>query len=76
MTNLVVLWNTVYFQQVIDTLRAEGMQVSAEDLAHLSPARFEHLNRLGKYTFPRAVEMQHNGFRPLRTPTQPPGPSA
>ncbi|MEJ7661354.1 MAG: hypothetical protein WKG07_18015 [Hymenobacter sp.] len=47
-----------------------------EDLAHLSPARFEHLNRLGKYTFPRAVEVQPNGFRPLRNPSQLPGPGA
>ena len=45
------------------------MEVRDEDLAHLSPARFEHLNRLSKYTFPRAVEEQPNGYSPLRTPT-------
>ncbi len=71
-TNLVVLWNTVYLQQVIETLRAEGVEVGDEDLAHLSPARYEHLNRLGKYNFPRNVEVQPNGYRPLRTPTQSP----
>lgn len=41
-----------------------------EDLAYLSPARFERLNRLGRYTFPRAVEVQPNGFRPLHTHSQ------
>lgn len=75
-TNLVVLWNTVYLQQVIETLRVEGVEVRDEDLVHLSPARFEHLNRLGKYTFPRIVEVQPNGFRPLRTPSQALGPEA
>ena len=40
-TNLVVLWNTVYLQQVVQTLRAEGVQVRDEDLARLSPARYE-----------------------------------
>ncbi len=57
-------------------LRAEGIEVRDEDLAHLSPARFEHLNRLGEYTFPRTVEVQPNGFRPLRTPSQSPGSGA
>ncbi len=52
-TNLVMLWNTVYLQQVVQTLRAEGIEARDEDLARLSPARYEHINRLGKYTFPR-----------------------
>lgn len=70
-TNLVVLWNTVYLQQVIETLRAEGVEVRDED-----PARFEHLNRLGKYTFTRNVKVQSNGYRTLRTPPQPLGARA
>ncbi len=72
-TNLVVLWNIVYLQQVVDALRAAGINVRDEDLARLSPARFKHLNQLGKYTFPRSVEGQPNGCRPLRTPIQPLG---
>lgn len=75
-THLVVLWNTVYLQQVIEALRAEGVEVRDEDLGHLSPARFEHLNRLGKYTSPRRVEAQPNGYRPLRIQTQTPSPIA
>ncbi|MEJ7665212.1 MAG: Tn3 family transposase [Hymenobacter sp.] len=61
-----MLWNTVYLQQVVQTLRAEGVEVRDEDLAHLSPARYEHLNRLGKYTFPQPVEVQPNGLPPPR----------
>jgi hypothetical protein len=60
---------TLYLQHVIESLRAGGVEVRDEDLAHLSPVRFELLNRLGKYTFPRRVEVQPNGLRPLRTPT-------
>ena len=75
-TNLVILWNTVYLQEVIETLHAEGVEVREEDSVHLSPARFEYLNRLGKYLFLRTVEVQPNGFRPLRAPTQSPGPQA
>lgn len=69
-TNLVVLWNTVYLQQVVQTLRAEGVEVRDEDLARLSPARYEHINRLGKYTFPRQVEVEPNGLRSLRKPLE------
>lgn len=65
-TNLVVLWNTVYLQQVVQTLRAEGVEVRDEDLTRLSPARYEHVNRLGKYTFPSQVEVESNGLRSLR----------
>ena len=68
-TNLVVLWNTVYLQQVVQTLRAEGVEVRDEDLARLSPARYEHINRLGRYTFPRQVEVEPNGLRRLRKPS-------
>jgi hypothetical protein len=69
-TNLVVLWNTVYLQQVVQTQRAEGVEVRDEDLARLSPARYEHINRLGKYTFPRQVEVEPNGLRSLRKPSE------
>ena len=39
------------------TLRAEDVEVRTEDLARLSPARYEHINRLDKYTFPSQVEV-------------------
>lgn len=45
-------------------------------LARFDPVRFEHLNRLGKYAFQRATKVQSNGFRPLRNPSQSPGPEA
>ena len=69
-TNLVVLWNTVHLQQVVQTLRAEGVEVRDEDLARLSPARYAHTNRLGTYTFPRQVEVAPNGLRSRRKPSE------
>ena len=36
---------------VIDQLRAEGRTVNEEDIARLSPARYEHINPYGKYRF-------------------------
>jgi hypothetical protein len=65
-TNDVVVWNTVYMPAVLDQLRMEGMPVQEEDLAHLSPARFEHVNPYGKYVFPMDQASQRQGLRPLR----------
>jgi len=55
-------------QEVITQLRAEGYPVQDEDLVHLSPARFEHINRLGKYTFAEQETLLRSGLRPLRQP--------
>jgi TnpA family transposase len=67
LTNAVVAWNTVYMAAVIEQLRAEGYPVRDEDIAHLSPARFEHLNPYGKYLFD-LTHLPHKGLRPLREP--------
>jgi len=64
LTNAVVVWNTVYMQAVIDQLRAEGQPIHDDDVVHLSPARFEHINPYGKYHF--ALDEERQGLRPLR----------
>ncbi len=40
--------------------------VREEDFEHISPAPFEHINRLGKYSFKAIFEVNTNGLRPLR----------
>jgi TnpA family transposase len=67
LTNAVVAWNTVYMTAAIEQLRAEGYPVREEDIVHLSPARFEHLNPYGKYLFD-LTHLPHKGLRPLRQP--------
>jgi hypothetical protein len=64
-TNAVVVWNTVYMQAVLDPLRTEGYRMQ-EELAHLSPARFEHVNLYGKYSFPIDQALKRQGLRSLR----------
>ena len=65
-TNAVIIWNTVYMQAALDQLRAEGYPVQEEDLAHLSPARFVHINPYGKYFFPIEQARNRQGLRSLR----------
>ena len=67
-TNAVVLWNTVYMKAVLDQLQAEGQHVDDVGVAHLSPARYAHLNPYGKYRFNVDEEFHRKGLRPLRLP--------
>ena len=66
MTNAVVTWNTVYMQQAINQLKAEGYEIKEDDLKHLSPARYEHINPYGKYEFNVEEELNRKSLRPLR----------
>jgi hypothetical protein len=67
-TNVVIVWNTVYMAAVLDELRAQGYDVREEDVAPLSPARHEHINPHGKYRFNLEQELGRQGLRPLRRP--------
>lgn len=70
MTNAVVVWNTLYMQKAIRQMDpegdSEGDPFDNERLEHLSPARFEHVNRCGRYRFDVERESARSGLRPLR----------
>ena len=63
MTNAVILWNTVYMWKAIEQLKNDGYTVTDDDIAGLSPCRFEHINRLGKILFNSRKRLK---MRPLR----------
>jgi len=67
--NLVVLWNTVYMDAALNQLRAEGYEVKPEDVAHLSPLSFGHINMLGRYAFTLPEIIARGELRPLRDPS-------
>jgi TnpA family transposase len=68
MTNIVLVWNTVYQQEIIKQLHQEGYVVDENDFEFISPASFEHINRLGKYSFTTNPILGENGLRPLTKP--------
>ncbi len=67
-TNIVVLWNTLYLQAVLAVLRREGLDIEAEDVGHLSPLSFDHINFLGRYDFSLQENIQRGQLRPLHQP--------
>jgi TnpA family transposase len=69
--NAVVVFNTLYLQDVLDALRSEGHPVTDETAAHLSPALLDHINPYGGYTFDVERELRRGARRPLRQPRAP-----
>lgn len=67
MTNAIVVWNTLYMQAAARQITGEGKQIDKEHLQYLSPARFKHINRYGRYHFDVERETSRSGLRPLRT---------
>jgi rRNA maturation protein Nop10 len=53
-------------QAVIDQLKEEGYSISDDDLVHISPCRFDHINKHGKYTFNVEKEWKRQTLRALR----------
>lgn len=68
LTNAVITWNTVYIAATIDKLKRAGHIIADEDLLHLSPARFEHINPYGRYRFEEEAEIKRKGLRSIRNP--------
>jgi TnpA family transposase len=71
--NAVILWNTTYTQDALDTLRAAGKEVLAPDVARLSPLLSQHINFSGTYHFNLPESLSAGQHRPLRTPDRPDG---
>jgi hypothetical protein len=68
-TNIVVLWNTIYMDAALSQLRREGYPVRDEDAARLSPLVHDHINVLGRYSFAVPDAVTRGELRPLRDPT-------
>lgn len=66
--NMIVLWNTIYMEAVLNQLRSEGYPVGEADVARLSPLVHEHINMLGRYSFAMPETVARGELRPLRNP--------
>ncbi|GLQ91661.1 transposase [Dyella acidisoli] len=68
--NIVVLWNTIYMEAILDQLRSEDFPVKSEDVERLSPLIHEHINMLGRYSFAVPEAVSRGELRPLRNPAE------
>jgi TnpA family transposase len=65
-TAAIVLWNTVYLERIIQTLKNSGKPVDDELLQYLSPLGWEHINLTGDYIWPQRQKESKGKLRPLR----------
>ncbi len=63
----IVLWNTVYLENAVNSLKSEGEIIPDEYLQHLSPMGWEHINLTGDYIWNLKSRSSLDNLRPLRT---------
>lgn len=51
LADAVIAWNTVQYEKILTEMRAEGYPLNEEELVHLSPTRYGHINPYGRYHF-------------------------
>ncbi|GHO57865.1 hypothetical protein KSB_63400 [Ktedonobacter robiniae] len=59
MVAAIILWNTLELARAVEELRQEGMTIIPEQLAHLSPMDWEHINLTGDYVWDQNVKSPH-----------------
>jgi TnpA family transposase len=64
LTAAIVHWNTTYLDRAVQHLRAQGVIISNELLAHVAPLGWEHIALTGEYDWNAGKPT--NGLRPLR----------
>ena len=65
-TAAIVLWNTVYLDKAITSLKEQGQQVDDNLLQYLSPLGWEHINLTSDYVWQQSKQPKKGKFGLLR----------
>ncbi|MDQ3677621.1 MAG: Tn3 family transposase [Actinomycetota bacterium] len=68
-TNAIVYWNTRYIAHALETLERQGHTMRDDDIRHIHPVHFEHINPFGHYRFDTRRGPAKGRLRPLRAAT-------
>ncbi len=68
-SNVIVYWNTRYIAHALETLERQGHTMNDDDVRHIHPVHFEHINPFGHYRFDTRRGPAKGRLRPLRTTT-------
>lgn len=66
----IILWNTVYIEHAVKTLRLQGHRIPEELLPHVAPLLWEHINLTGDYIWKPLTGGSDTGLRRLRLTPQ------
>jgi TnpA family transposase len=62
----IILWNTVYMEHAVKTLRQQGRRIPDELLSHIAPLLWEHINLTGDYIWKPLSGGSDTSLRHLR----------
>lgn len=65
-TNIVILWNTLYMQAGLEHLQQQALEIKEDDKSRLSPLIYSHINMLGEYSFKLTALVTKGQLRPLK----------
>lgn len=68
-SNVIVYWNTRYIAHALETLERHGHILRHDDIRHIHPVHFEHINPFGRYRFDTQRGPAKDRLRPLRPAT-------
>lgn len=71
MVAAIILWNTVYLEGAVRSLRKSGRQIDETLLPHLSALGRAHINLTGDCIWRQNRNCAVGKFRPLRTSAEP-----
>nr|QGW59089.1 TnpA transposase [Klebsiella pneumoniae] len=66
-TAAITLWNTVYIERAIESLKRKGIPINEQLVSHLSPLGWEHINLSGDYVWRNNLKLGSGKYRSLRT---------
>jgi hypothetical protein len=66
LTAAIVLWNTVYLERAVNSLRKHSPDLDDALFHYLSPLGWEHINLTGDYLWRSNARIGAGKFRPLR----------
>ena len=67
LTAAISLWNTVYIERAIDSLKRKGIPLNEQLISHLSPLGWEHINLSGDYVWRTNLKLEQGKYRSLRS---------
>jgi hypothetical protein len=66
LTAAITLWNTLYIERAIESLKRKGIPINEQLVSHRSPLGWEHIKLSGDYDWRNNVKLRTGKFRPLR----------
>lgn len=67
LTAAIKLWNIVYIERAIESLKRKKLPINDQLLSHLSPLGWENINLNGDYVWCNNLKLGTGKYRPLRS---------